>query len=319
MPWPAAAPYVLYSETVDYSHLMRADRFTQVWLERERYDYDIVSNEDLHANPELLQGYRACLILGHNEYWSRPMYDGVESYLHGGGNLIVLSGNTMGWRISFNDDCTIMECRKADAGGSLVPETRRGEAWHSQDGMRGGAQRECGMPGYRLVGLDIIGWNSPNNPKNFGAYVVERADHFLFTTPEQSGLRVGDRFGEAGDGKMPMSNVHEMDIRPSTFAAIQELPTPEGAVLPQDPPGMVRIANGVVPWREGGLATDYFFRTITPKTDQGAEMIYWERPTGGRVFNAGAIGAGWALHGDERWATVVRNVLHHFGVPRAVS
>jgi hypothetical protein len=61
---------------------------------------------------------------------------------------------------------------------------------------------------------------------------------------------------------------------------------------------------------------DYFFRVIKAKTEQGGEMIYWERPDGGRVFNAGAIGSGWALHADPRWATVVRNVLHHFGVPR---
>jgi hypothetical protein len=45
-------------------------------------------------------------------------------------------------------------------------------------------------------------------------------------------------------------------------------------------------------------------------------MIYWECPDGGRVFNAGAIGSGWALHADPRWAAVVRNVLHHFGVTR---
>jgi len=59
-----------------------------------------------------------------------------------------------------------------------------------------------------------------------------------------------------------------------------------------------------------------FFRVIQPKTDQGGEMIYWERPDGGRVFNAGAIGSGWALRADPRWAAVVCNALHHFGVPR---
>ena len=45
-------------------------------------------------------------------------------------------------------------------------------------------------------------------------------------------------------------------------------------------------------------------------------MIYWERPDGGRVFNAGAIGSGWVLHADERWAAVMRNVLAHFGVTK---
>jgi hypothetical protein len=44
-------------------------------------------------------------------------------------------------------------------------------------------------------------------------------------------------------------------------------------------------------------------------------MIYWERPQGGRVFNAGVIGYGWTLHADPKLQALLRNVLHHFGVP----
>ena len=313
MPWPAAGPYVLYGGQTSYSHLARADRWTQTWLEAQGYDYDVVSDLDVHRDPSVLRSYKAVFIVGHNEYWSVPMYRGVEDYLRAGGNLVVLSGNSMGWRVSFDEAGSVMECRKVDCPGFQMPPTRRGEAWHSHDGQRGGAMRECGFPGYRLIGLDIIGWNQQSNPKNFGPYVVENEEHFLFNRPEPSGLKKGDQFGWA-DGQLPMANGHEMDIRPSTFAALQEEPTPEGAVLPQDPAGMERIANGILPWAEGGTPMDYFFRKIKPKTDQGAEMIYWERPEGGRVFNAGAIGSGWVLHADERWAKVLRNVLAHFGV-----
>jgi hypothetical protein len=319
MPWPAAGPYVLYGGPTDYSHLARADRFTQIWLEEQGYACDVISDLDLHRDPAVLRGYKTCLIVGHNEYWSCEMYRGVESYLSSGGNVAVLSGNTMGWRVSFNDEATVMECRKVDCPGNQMPPARRGEAWHSDDGLRGGAQRECGMPGSRLIGLDIIGWNNQSNSKNFGPYVVDDASHFLFNTPEPSGLKAGDKFGWAGEGKMPMANGHEMDIRPSTFAALQQEPSPEGGVPPQDPAGMVRIANGILPWKQGGKAMDYFFRTIQPKNDQGAEMIYWERPDGGRVFNAGAIGSGWVLHVDPRWSTVMRNVLAHFGVPKPTA
>ena len=316
MPWPAAGPHVLYGGATDYSHLMRADRFSQAWLEEHGYPHDVVSDVDLHRDPALLRGYKTVMIVGHNEYWSLAMYRSVERYLRGGGNLLVLSGNTLGWRVSFNPDCTVMECRKVDAPGDQVPKARRGEAWHSQDGLRGGPARECGMPGYALIGLDIIGWNNQANPKNFGPYVVEQADHFLFRIPEDSGLKAGDSFAWGGPGALPMANGHEVDIRPSTFAALQESPSPEGGFVPSDPPNITRIANGVLPWNEGGQAMDYFFRVIHPKTPQGGEMIYWERPDGGRVFNAGAIGSGWALKSDPKWAVVVRNALHHFGVPR---
>jgi len=83
-----------------------------------------------------------------------------------------------------------------------------------------------------------------------------------------------------------------------------------------DAAGISLLANGQVFWQKGGTAFDYFFRRIKPKTDQGGEMIYWERPVGGRVFNAGAIGSGWVLSVDPKMSGLLRNVLAHFGVPR---
>jgi hypothetical protein len=172
---------VLYGGATEYSHLMRADRFPQTWLEEQGYAYDLISDVDWHRDPGQLRGYKAVMIVGHNEYWSLPMYRSAENFLRGGGNLLVLSGNTLGWRVSFNDDCTIMECRKVDAPGDQVPKSRRGEAWHSQDGLRGGAARECGMPGYRVIALDIIGWNNPSNPKNF-VLTWSRTQRIFFST-----------------------------------------------------------------------------------------------------------------------------------------
>jgi hypothetical protein len=43
-------------------------------------------------------------------------------------------------------------------------------------------------------------------------------------------------------------------------------------------------------------------------------MIYWERPEGGHVFNAGAVGASWVLGVDPAFERLLANVLHHFGI-----
>jgi hypothetical protein len=317
MPWPVAGPYVLYGGPTDYSHLMRADRFAHIWLEKEGYEFDVISDLDLHRDPGILRGYDTFLINGHSEYWSIPMYRGLEKYLARGGNAIVLSGNSLFWRVSFNDEGTVLECRKVDAPGEQLPRERRGECWHSHDGLRGGLTNECGIPGWKLIGLTTLGWNNQGNPKNFGPYLAERTDHFLFNEPELVGLKPGDKFGWTGkDDQTPLANGHEFDIRLSTLAALQEKPSPPGQSVPADPAGMVRLANGIIPWREGGAAFDYWFNPIKPKTDQGGEMIYWERPEGGRVFNAGSIGSGWALWADPKLQTLLRNVLHHFGVRR---
>ena len=313
-PWPSADPYLLYGGPTKYSHLMRADRFAQVWLEEAGYQYDIISDLDLHRDPKILSDYPVFIINGHSEYWSIPMYEGLRKYLGQGGNVIVLSGNSVFWRVSFNEDCSILECRKVDAPGDQVPPSRRGECWHSQDGLRGGLLRECGYPGWKLIGLETLGWNNQSNPEQFGPYIVERPDHFLFQKPMPCGLKKGDAVGQGPKGALPRGNGHEIDVRLSTLAELQQDPLPAGATMPADPEGITRIANGIIPWSKGGAAFDYFFRSVKPKTDQGGEMIYWERPEGGKVFNAGSIGAGWALAADPKFQRLMKNVLSHFGV-----
>ena len=41
---------------------------------------------------------------------------------------------------------------------------------------------------------------------------------------------------------------------------------PEGATMPNDPTGMTRLANGIITWKKGGAAFDYFFRGVKPGT-----------------------------------------------------
>jgi len=174
--------------------------------------------------------------------------------------------------------------------------------------------RESGRPGWRLIGLETLGWNDQNKPGMFGPYLAEQPEHFLFREPEPVGLKAGDAFGQAPDGRMPRANGHEIDVRLSTLHALNPAPPPSGARMPADPPGIIRIANGVIDWKLGGDAFDYFIRHEKPATPQGGEMIYWVRPDGGKVFNAGSIAAGAAIYVDPRFQTLMGNVLHHFGV-----
>ncbi len=309
-PWPDAGPYVLYAAGGSgYSHLMRAERFALVWLEQSGYKYDVVGDLDVHRNPDLLSDYKVVIVNGHGEYWSAEAYEGLDRYLSGGGNVLVLSGNVMVWRVSFNDDCTIMECRKLGAGLGGRPGCTVGELWHSQDGRRGSLMRECGLPPWKVIGLDMLGW-SGIGPNDFGLYHAELPDHFLFHQPEQVGLIQGEEFGGAPGGGLPRAVGHECDVRMAMFRELTA-DVPPGAVLPEEPPGIVTLANGVLPAYSG---FDYFTRPVRLKDAVVAHMIYWERPRGGRVFHAGSLGSGWGLSADPKLQTLVRNVLAHFGV-----
>jgi hypothetical protein len=312
-PWPNAGPYVLYAQGgAGYSHLMRAERFALVWLEQSGYHYDIVGDLDLHRDPSQLDGYKAVVINGHGEYWSAEAYEALDRYLEGGGNALVLSGNVMVWRVSFNEAGTIMECRKFDTRLGGRAGATIGELWHSQDGGRGSLTRECGIPAWKVIGLSMFGWWGIG-PNDFGLYRVEVPDHFLFHEPEEVGMARGEMFGGAPGGGLPRPVGHECDVRVARFRKLTT-EVPSGATLPEEPAGMVTIAHGILP-RNNGF--DYFTRPVRYDDGIVADMIYWERPQGGRVFHAGSLGSGWGLSADPKFQALVGNVLAHFGVTPA--
>ena len=313
LPWPVAGPEVIFSrEDLNYSHLMRGELFAHRWFEQNGYEFDVASDHDLHLDPGQLRGYKVVVINGHSEYWSEESYRAVDEFLRSGGTAIVMSGNTMFWRVSYDEDGTAMECRKhgVDIGGREGADI--GEIFHSHDGRRGSLMRFCGLPAWKVLGLECIGW-WPVREAYFGAYRVVRPDHFLFREPEAVDLREGDTFGQAPDGQPPRVGGHESDVRPSLIRTITRQ-NPTAAPLPQDPAGIVSLAQIVDEERRG---IDYFGRWEPLEHGVYAEMTYWERPEGGKVFHTGCIAGGWALSADPKMQTLMRNVLHHFGVERA--
>ncbi len=321
MPWPIVGPYTLMGpEDWDYSHLCRQDHATQVWLEAQGYEHDVLSDTDLHLDPNVLDGYRVLFVVGHSEYWSFEAMGAVSRFLDRGGNAVVLSGNTAFWRASFDAGASVIECRKGDAPGTQVRADRRGEMWHSYDGRRGGMARECGFPAWQLFGLEyfsLVGAGAAG----VGPYKVRDAEHFLFKRPIDLKLRDGEAFGGAPGRALPQPIGHETDARVSTIARFLVEPPPSGGAQPtEDPAGITVLADGYADARRVAFAWDYFQRPVPlarmPPISVAAEMIYWERPGGGRVFHAGSINAGSTLARDPKWAGLMHNVLSHFGAAR---
>ncbi len=308
LPWPAAGPDVRYSPpTINYSHLMRTERFTHVWLEKQGYEFDVITSLDLHRDPGLLDGYQALILNGHDEYWSIEMYENLDRYLKEGGNVAVLSGNTMFWRVSFNDDLSIMECRKygPKIGGRKFAQV--GEIYHSHDGKRGSLMRHAGYPAYKVIGMECSGWwGGANN----GVYTVADKDHFLFNTPEKIDWSDRTTFAHGAKGSFPRAGGHEGDVRLSSFAKPVEA-IPQFGDIPKEPKGIQTLAKIE---RSASRAQDWFARWVSVPKATLVDMIYWKRPQGGKVFHAGAIAFGWTLAADPKQAALMRNVLADFGV-----
>lgn len=74
------------------------------WMERQGYDLSYISSVDMHQNPGQLLNHRVYLSMGHDEYWSKEMRDGVENARDRGVGMIFLGANTAYWQIRYQPD-----------------------------------------------------------------------------------------------------------------------------------------------------------------------------------------------------------------------
>ena len=302
LPWPAAGPNKTYIND-SYSHLMRGERFLHIWLDQNGYEYDVITDRDLDRNPDLLDGYQAIVINGHSEYWSARAYGGIDRYLRAGGDAVVLSGNTMFWRVTYDENDDFMECRKYGTGIGGRKLAQVGELYHSHDFRRGSLMRFCGYPAWEIVGLTCIGWGGAFKP-----YQVDKPEHFLFQHPHRVGLKKGEAFGWIREGIGAVG--HEFDVRLSTL----QRATADSAVKQLvEPQGITTVASS----HDQRSVIDYNAEGHKPRIGNEqtiAEIIYWERPAGGRVFHTGSIASAWGVYSDDAMSKLLKNVLHHFDV-----
>ncbi|MBH1964103.1 MAG: LamG domain-containing protein [Comamonadaceae bacterium] len=323
MPRPHTAPYELYDPADSgFAQWTRLERELHHWLDAHGYEYDLIADIDLHRSPELLKSYSTLIINGHSEYWSEPARDGLEAYLAQGGTTIVLSGNSMYWRVSFDETESVMEQRKTrtphdgtDEGGEDVnaPAGPHGEQYHSQDGRRGGLWRYADRPSTEAIGLETAGWGFAQ-AQDFGVYRAGNVKHPFFNTPFATGLQNGDTFGHGPNQSLPRAIGHEWDLTAATLMRMTpQFPRDADALEAQQ--GIEVIAEGIRAPGELDAYLDYFETPTASLDGLSCEMIVWNRPDGGRVFNAGAVGASWVLGVDERMGKLLANVLAAFDVP----
>lgn len=69
------------------------------FLEREGYDVVYSTNIDTDRDADELRKHRAFLSVGHDEYWTKGMYDAIESARDHGIHLAFFGANTAYWQI----------------------------------------------------------------------------------------------------------------------------------------------------------------------------------------------------------------------------
>lgn len=74
------------------------------FLEKNGYNVDYATDIDIQEHPDLLLKYKAVIITGHDEYWSKQMRDGYDAALAHGVNLAVFAANTAYRPVRFDPD-----------------------------------------------------------------------------------------------------------------------------------------------------------------------------------------------------------------------
>jgi N,N-dimethylformamidase len=277
-----------------------ADLSVIYWLETQGYDYDVITDEDLHREGEAcLSPYNVVINATHAEYYSERMMDATEDYLAGGGRLMYLSGNGYYWVVAFpEDDLDVMEVRRLDVG-SRAWNAAPGEHYMASNGERGGLWRARGRAPQKLLGTGFISEGmDESKPYRRMPDSEDSSVSWIFDGVE--GELIGD-FGLALDGAAGVE-FDRYDLSLGTPPHTKILASSEGHS--DNYPLVVEEIAFNYPGMGG--TQDYRVR---------ADMTYFTTLNNGAVWSASSIAWGQSLpwnEGNNNVSQVMANVLDAF-------
>jgi hypothetical protein len=121
------------------------EHFFVTWAESRGYDLTYLTNIDVDRDPTLLTGQKLFLVVGHDEYWSRPEREAVESALGDGTSIAAFSANTGYWQVR---RAPTAARGGPSSAGSFAP-TRRTHCAGPPSRPRAGAARLSASPRVR--------------------------------------------------------------------------------------------------------------------------------------------------------------------------
>ena len=113
-------PYMEWAYAYGYSKKYASagwasyERHFARWAEAQGFDFDFATQHDLERDPDLLKRHACAVFVGHDEYWSSPMRDAVDSFLDGGGRVARFGGNFL-WQIRLENEGRTQVCYKYNA------------------------------------------------------------------------------------------------------------------------------------------------------------------------------------------------------------
>ena len=295
--------FVTYAEDFSGSGLRHypADTHIYDWLEQKKFQFDVVTDEDLHdEGVDLIKPYDVVMTSSHPEYHTPQTWDAIHAYTQQGGRLMYLGGNGFYWRVAVDAELPgLVEIRRGE-GGIRAWAAEPGEYFNCLDGQYGGLWRRNGRPPQQITGVGFSGQG-----KFQGTY-YRRAKNtndaqvsWIFDGVDDEIL--GD-FGLSGGGAAGFE-LDRVDYRLGSplntrILARSEEYAEHFVLVPEEQ------LTHVVTWA----------REPEEKLIH-ADMAYYETPSDGAVFSVGSITyCGSLSHNnyDNNISRITENVLRRF-------
>ncbi|AIV63623.1 concanavalin A-like lectin/glucanases superfamily protein [Burkholderia pseudomallei K42] len=282
-----------------------ADTHIIDWLTEQGFDFDVVTDEDVHyGGLAQLDPYNVVITGSHPEYYSKQMWDAVYDFTQQGGRLMYLGANGFYWRCGFHQSQRgVLEIRRAE-GGSRASEPPTGEYYLSTTGEYSGLWRRQGRRspqviagvGFTAEGFDVSSYyrQTParDNPRVKWMFEGIARDELL-----------GD-FGLIGGGAAGL----ELD------RVDRNLGTPPHALV---------VASSEAHTDAYMLVVEELFFNLPGCSGSECDWVrgdicFYETPNGGAVWSVGSIAyAGSLSHNDyeNNVSKLTRNVLTRFVDP----
>jgi N,N-dimethylformamidase len=279
-----------------------ADLYLLDWLEQMGHRYDVITDEDLHAEGlQLIAPYKVVVNPTHPEYHSLETLDALSAYVERGGRLMYLGGNGFYWRVAAHPGLPgVLEVRRAE-GGIRAWAAEPGEYYMSFDGEYGGLWRRNGRPPQKLAGVGFTS-QGPFEGSYYRRLPASRDPRVSWIFDGVAEEILGD-FGLSGGGAAGFE-LDRADFR---------LGTPPHAVVLASSEKHDLTKFVLVP--EDVLSHVWTWPGDPPEKLIRADMVYFETPSNGAVFSVGSITfCGSLSHGGYRnnISRIIDNVLRRF-------
>ncbi|MFY0610202.1 MAG: N,N-dimethylformamidase large subunit [Hyphomicrobiaceae bacterium] len=281
----------------------QADTHLHSWLEDQGYDFDIITDQELHdEGHDVLKDYAVVMTGSHPEYHTRAMLDALTTYRDSGGRLMYLGGNGFYWKVALDPEKSgVIEIRRGE-GGIRAWAAEPGEYYNQFDGEYGGLWRRNGRPPQNLCG---VGFSAQGNFVG-SHYIVNEGARQSRAGWMLDGIG-DDTFGGHGLSGHGAAGF-ELD------RADKELGTPAHAVI-------LATSEGHEPEAPWVLVPEERLTHLTNVSGESepelirSDIVFFETPGGGAVFSVGSItycGSLLTDGGNNDIARLTKNVIERF-------